>query len=91
MGGIQATNSANFFTLGFSHDWCVTEDFVRISGEDHYSGLKSPRSSERFGRLAQWGWTKYPYLEFGPDDPSTYGIDSETPDFMPLVGMGRIQ
>ena len=86
-GGMQAPNSANFFTLGFSHDWCVTDNFVRISGEDHYSGLKSPRSSERCGRLAQWGWTKYPYLEFGADYPSTYGIYSETPDFMPLVGM----
>ena len=86
MGGMQAPNSANFFTLGFSHDWCVTDTFVRISGEDHYSGLKSPRAKQRCGRLAQWGWEKYPYLEFGADYPSTYGIYSETPDFMPLVG-----
>ena len=86
LGGMQAPNSANFFTLGFSHDWCVTDNFVRISGEDHYSGLKSPRSKQRCGRLAQWGWTKYPYLEFGADYPATYGIYSETPDFMPLVG-----
>ena len=86
MGGMQAPNSANFFTLGFSHDWCVTDNFVRISGEDHYSGLKSPRAKQRCGRLAQWGWEKYPYLEFGADYPSTYGIYSETPDFMPLVG-----
>ena len=86
MGGMQAPNSANFFTLGFSHDWCVTDNFVRISGEDHYSGLKSPRAKQRCGRLAQWGWEKYPYLEFGADYPSTYGVYSETPDFMPLVG-----
>lgn len=86
MGGMQAPNSANFFTLGFSHDWCVTDNFLRISGEDHYSGLKSPRAKQRCGRLAQWGWEKYPYLEFGADYPSTYGIYSETPDFMPLVG-----
>ncbi len=86
MGGMQAPNSANFFTLGFSHDWCVTDNFVRISGEDHYSGLKSPRAKQRCGRLAQWGWQKYPYLEFGADYPATYGIYSETPDFMPLVG-----
>ena len=86
MGGMQAPNSANFFTLGFSHDWCVTDNFVRISGEDHYSGLKSPRAKQRCGRLAQWGWEKYPYLEFGADYPSTYGIYSETPDYMPLVG-----
>ena len=86
LGGMEAPDSANFFTLGFSHDWCVESNFVRISGEDHYSGLKSPRAQQRCGRLAQWGWTKYPYLEFGSDYPATYGIYSETPDFMPLVG-----
>ena len=83
---MDAPDSANFFTLGFSHDWCVENNFVRISGEDHYSGLKSPRAKQRCGRLAQWGWTKYPYLEFGADYPATYGIYSETPDFMPLIG-----
>lgn len=86
LGGMDAPDSANFFTLGFSHDWCVENNFVRISGEDHYSGLKSPRAKQRCGRLAQWGWTKYPYLEFGADYPATYGIYSETPDFMPLIG-----
>ena len=86
LGGMDAPDSANFFTLGFTHDWCVENNFVRISGEDHYSGLKSPRAKQRCGRLAQWGWTKYPYLEFGADYPATYGIYSETPDFMPLIG-----
>ena len=85
-GGMNGPNSANFFTLGFSHDWCVAENYVRISGEDHYSGLKSPRAKQRCGRLAQWGWSKYPYLEFGAEYPATYGIYSETPDFMPLLG-----
>ena len=46
----------------FSHDWCVEDDFVRISGEDHFSGLKSPKATERCGNLAKWGWHKYPYL-----------------------------
>ena len=86
LGGMDAPDSANFFTLGFTHDWCVENNFVRISGEDHYCGLKSPRAKQRCGRLAQWGWTKYPYLEFGADYPATYGIYSETPDFMPLIG-----
>jgi len=85
-GGMQAPDSANFFTLGFSHDWCVADDFVRISGEDHYSGLKSPRAGERCGRLAKWGWNRYPYLAFGAPYPTSYGIYSETADFMPLVG-----
>jgi hypothetical protein len=31
-------NSPNFFTHDFSHDWCVTDGEVRISGEDHFSG-----------------------------------------------------
>ena len=32
------------------------------------------------------GWTKYPYLPQVRDYPATYGIYSETPDFMPLIG-----
>ena len=44
---------------------------------------RAPCAKQRCGRLAQWGWTKYPYLEFGADYPATYGIYSETPDFMP--------
>ena len=44
-----------------------------VSVESHCS-LKSPRAKQRCGRLAQWGWTKYPYLEFGADYPATYGI-----------------
>jgi glycine/D-amino acid oxidase-like deaminating enzyme len=83
---MAAPDSANFFTFGFSHDWCVDENFVRISGEDHFSGLKSPRSQERCGRLAKWAWEKYPYLESSADYPARYGIYSETADFMPLVG-----
>jgi glycine/D-amino acid oxidase-like deaminating enzyme len=86
LGGMQCPDSANFFTLGFSHDWCVADDFVRISGEDHYSGLKSPRAGERCGRLARWGWNTYPYLDCGVPYPSSYGIYSETADYMPLVG-----
>jgi len=85
-GGMAAPDSANFFTFGFSHDWCVADNFVRISGEDHYSGLKSPRASERCGRLASWGWQTYPYLQAGVEHPQKYAIYSETADFMPLVG-----
>ena len=79
-------DSPNFFTLGFSHDWCVESNFVRISGEDHYSGLKRPRSDVRCGALAAWGRDRYPYLD--PDAPylRRYGVYSETSDYLPLVG-----
>ena len=76
----------NFFTLGFSHDWCVSDGYVRISGEDHYCGLKAPRYEERCGRLADWGFTKYPYLNRDKPVQFKYGVYSETPDHMPLVG-----
>ncbi len=85
-GGMASPDSPNFFTFGFSHDWCVDDNFVRVSGEDHFSALKSPRVKERCGRLAQWTWEKYPYLESGLPYPTKYGTYSETADFMPLVG-----
>ena len=84
--GMAAPDSPNFFTLGFSHDWCVDENFVRMSGEDHFSALKSPRSQERCGRLARWTRDRYPYLESGDNFPARYGTYSETADFIPIVG-----
>lgn len=86
MRGMSSPDSPNFFTFGFSHDWCVEDNVVRISGEDHYSALKSPRAKERCGRLAEWGWENYPYLERSATYPSKYGVYSETADHMPLVG-----
>lgn len=85
-GGMASPDSPNFFTFGFSHDWCVDDNFVRVSGEDHFSALKSPRAKERCGRLAEWTWEKYPYLDSGARYPTKYGTYSETADFMPLVG-----
>jgi len=85
-GGMASPDSPNFFTFGFSHDWCVNDNFVRVSGEDHFSALKSPRAKERCDRLAEWAWAKYPYLQSGIHYPSKYGTYSETADFMPLVG-----
>lgn len=85
-GGMASPDSPNFFTFGFSHDWCVDDNFVRVSGEDHFSALKSPRAEERCGRLARWTWDRYPYLESGAPYPTKYGAYSETADFMPLVG-----
>lgn len=85
-GGMAGPDSPNFFTFGFSHDWCVDENFVRLSGEDHFSALKSPRAEERCGRLARWAQDKYPYLGTAADYPARYGTYGETADFLPLVG-----
>ena len=38
----MAKNSPNYFTYGFSHDWCVSDNYVRLSGEDHFSAYKDP-------------------------------------------------
>ena len=84
--GMASPDSPNFFTFGFSHDWCVEDSFVRLSGEDHFSALKSPRAKERCERLARWAWEKYPYLDPGAHYPARYGTYSETADFMPIVG-----
>ena len=59
---------------------------MRVSGEDHFSALKSPRAKERCDRLAKWTWDKYPYLQSGIHYPSKYGTYSETADFLPVVG-----
>lgn len=88
-GRMSSPDSPNFYTFGFSHDWCVESNFVRISGEDHFSGLKAPRATQRNRTLAQWGYTKYPYLDPKAPYPERYGIYSETADFVPLVGMPR--
>lgn len=93
--------SHNFFTWGFTHDWCWTEGAVRISGEDHYSALKPPRSAERCGALAQWTCQAYPEVFGRPAGEKEgegacsvnsgefawqYGVYSETPDSAPIVG-----
>lgn len=99
--------SYNFFTWGFTHDWCWTEGAVRISGEDHFSALKAPRAAERCQSLANWTRQAYPKVfgalppvpkdatssttpTAGDSTPSTYnwqyGVYSETPDAVPIVG-----
>jgi len=66
---LQSTSSMNFFTYGFTHDWCVTNGVFRISGEDHFSALKPPRAVRRCKNLAQWALKKYPHMVdyLGPD------------------------
>ena len=55
-------NSPNHFTWGFSHDWCVTNGYLRISGEDHFSAFRPPRARERGRRLLRWALERYPAL-----------------------------
>jgi glycine/D-amino acid oxidase-like deaminating enzyme len=85
----QCENSSNFFTCGFSHDWCFTEGKVRTSGEDHFSALKEPKDKERNKRLMEWTLRTYGCDETGlalEDIPHQFGIYSETPDSTPLIG-----
>jgi len=104
--GMACPNSPNFFTWGFTHDWCIVDGKLRVSGEDHFSALKPPRVAARCDSLLQWSLEKYPYLRRQPptaaptapnaaptstqdlDDKleTAYGVYSETPDALPLVG-----
>jgi len=86
MPGGENGDSPNYFTFGFSHDWSVSNGYLRISGEDHYSGLKPPKAEERCKKLSDWGFQKYPYLEKNKPIQKRYGMYSETPDHMPLIG-----
>jgi glycine/D-amino acid oxidase-like deaminating enzyme len=105
-------NSHNFFTWGFTHDWCWTDGAVRVSGEDHFSALKPPRSEERCRSVASWVERAYPKVFQGGSHAlekpavsptqatvalqsptqaehkydSQYGVYSETPDSVPLIG-----
>ncbi len=89
MSGGSSGNSPNFFTFGFSHDWCVTDGVIRVSGEDHYSGLKSPRAELRCGRLATWCHEKYPYIDSKAPYKTRYGIYAETSDHLPVIGSAQ--
>jgi hypothetical protein len=81
--------SSNFFTWGFTHDWCFTKGKVRTSGEDHFSAYKDPRSDERCDNLLKWTLEKYG-CDKGDvslaDIPNQFGVYSETPDSAPLIG-----
>ncbi len=61
----------------------------RVSGEDHFSGLKAPKHHERCEALGQWSIERLPSLApaiaAGAADIQ-YGMCSETPDYVPLVG-----
>ena len=79
--------SANFFTWGFSHDWCFTNGGVRCSGEDHFSAYKPPLCAERCEKLSQWTLRTYGCQDKSASSmPQQYGIYSETPDMVPLIG-----
>jgi glycine/D-amino acid oxidase-like deaminating enzyme len=83
------TVSPNFFTWGYTHDWCYTDGRVRVSGEDHCSAYKPPFVEERCRNLSTW--TLQHYDQADTEDnlrryPQQYGVYSETPDSVPLVG-----
>jgi glycine/D-amino acid oxidase-like deaminating enzyme len=83
-------HSSNFFTWGFTHDWCFTNGKVRISGEDHFSAYKAPLCKERCANLTRWTLERYgadQLSKAGSDSlVQQYGVYSETPDLAPLIG-----
>jgi glycine/D-amino acid oxidase-like deaminating enzyme len=83
-------HSPNFFTWGFTHDWCFVNGKVRISGEDHYSAYKAPLCEERCANLTRWALERYgaDQLDKAGSDSlvQQYGVYSETPDHIPLIG-----
>ena len=87
---LQYPNSPNYFTWGHTHDWCMVNGHVRISAEDHFSAMKPPRMVERCQNLADWVGMKYPHLKESIKKKNgyveKYGVYSETPDFLPIVG-----
>jgi glycine/D-amino acid oxidase-like deaminating enzyme len=84
--------SCNFYTWGFTHDFCWTEGAVRVSGEDHFSAYKPPRYMERCKSLTEWVGRSYPNVYDSAEfkdlrtGPFQYGVYSETPDSCPIVG-----
>jgi glycine/D-amino acid oxidase-like deaminating enzyme len=80
-------NSPNFFTWGYSHDWCMTGGYFRLSGEDGFSALRPPRAGEKISNLVKWTRCKFPHLESGIESMTfSYGVLSSTPDHVPIVG-----
>mmetsp|Transcript_34388 Transcript_34388/g.34970 ORF Transcript_34388/g.34970 Transcript_34388/m.34970 type:complete len:280 (+) Transcript_34388:2-841(+) len=51
--------SSNFFTWGYTHDWCYTKGKIRVSGEDHFSAYKPPQVQQRCQNLARWILERY--------------------------------
>lgn len=82
-------NTPNIFTWGFTHDLCMTRGWMRVSGADHFSALKPPHDAERCDELAKWtcDWWRGALTSEGSQ--TQYGVYSETPDRVPLVGALR--
>ena len=83
--------SPNFFTWGYTHDWCFTKGKIRVSGEDHFSAYKSPKVEERCKRLSRWTLDRYDCSNSYTDDeissfPRQHGLYSETVDMVPMIG-----
>eukprot|EP00037_Helgoeca_nana_P013928 m.129044 g.129044 ORF g.129044 m.129044 type:complete len:474 (+) comp22304_c0_seq1:20-1441(+) len=85
-GGMAHPSCPNLFTYGFSHDWCVVDNVVRMSGEDHYSALKPDLCESRCRNLATWTYEHFPQLDQSQPFVGRAGVYSETPDLLPIFG-----
>eukprot|EP00035_Acanthoeca_spectabilis_P038248 m.51488 g.51488 ORF g.51488 m.51488 type:complete len:442 (-) comp9055_c0_seq1:74-1399(-) len=88
-GGMAHPCCPNLFTYGFSHDWCVVDGVVRMSGEDHFSALKEDHCEERCRRMAEWTYARFPQLDRSAPAVGRAGVYSETPDLLPIFGPPR--
>jgi glycine/D-amino acid oxidase-like deaminating enzyme len=82
-------NTPNFFTFGFTHDWSMCQGYLRISGCDHMSALKTPEMVVRCKNLDSWAFERYPMLKKNTNlHESKYmnAVYSETPDMLPVLG-----
>jgi len=57
---VNQKDSPNYFTYGFSHDWCISDNYFRVSGEDHHSAYLHPKHKERCENLRQFIFENYP-------------------------------
>ena len=88
---MQCATQVNTMNLShlIPHMIAVSNNQLRVSGEDHYSALKPPKNTQRCNNLDRWIFQTYPFLRHNNEDHQRfhqYGVYSETPDKMPILG-----
>lgn len=79
-------NAPNILTHKFLCDYTISQGWLRISGEDHYSSSLHPRTTHRGKEMEQWIKKRYPFLRNSKEVKYINGVCSESPDYVPLVG-----
>lgn len=82
----DSKNTMNFQTHNFIYDWNMSQGWLRISGNDHYSANLKGRMIERCKELEEWAKHRYPFLRNSKEVKYINGVYSETPDHLPILG-----